>query len=67
MARQAWEAGVSRRRQPLRRIFRVPAAVAACSLAGLIVALLGDGAWDWIGALLLSSTVLVACAVRRSQ
>lgn len=41
-----------RRRPDLFRIFAVPTAIAALSLAGLVAALVGDGLWDaagWLG------------------
>lgn len=48
--------------------FRVPLAVAGLSLTGLVGALLADGAWDYVGAALLASTLAVltwALAARR--
>lgn len=39
------------------QVFRAPAAIAALSLFGLVAALLGDGAWDVVGALTLASSV----------
>ena len=33
----------------LRAVFAIPAALFLLSLFGLIAALLGDGAWDWMG------------------
>lgn len=50
------------------RIFRAPAAIAAFSLFGLIVALLGDGVWDAVGSVTLASSVVAtvwALAARR--
>ena len=38
-------------------IFAIPAVVAVLSLIGLVGALLDDGAWDGIGALLLAMPV----------
>ena len=40
-------------------VFAVPAVVAALSLFGLIVALIGDGVWDVIGWLTLGLSVAV--------
>ncbi|MGA0546098.1 hypothetical protein ACO2Q1_12550 [Brevundimonas sp. VNH65] len=40
-------------------IFALPLVVAAASLIGLVGALLDDGAWDGIGALLLAAPVAV--------
>ncbi len=37
-----------RRPYPLARVFGWPAALAVISGSGLVLALLGDGAWDWI-------------------
>lgn len=50
-------------------IFGTPIIVFALSLVGLIGALLGDGLWDWIGAGLLSTTLLVLAwaLIRRRQ
>lgn len=50
------------------QVFRVPAAIAALSLFGLVAALLGDGVWDVVGALTLASSVATtvwALATRR--
>lgn len=41
------------------QVFRIPLAVAVLSLFGLVVALLDDGAWDWIGAAALGVSVAV--------
>ena len=49
---------MSRRNRGLSAIFGAPAVLAVLSLIGLIGALLADGAWDWIGAGLLATTVL---------
>lgn len=50
------------RRSPntLLQIFQVPLAVAALSLAGLVLALLGDGVWDVAGVLLLAAAPVAA-------
>lgn len=50
------------RRSPntLLQIFQVPLIVAALSLAGLVLALLGDGAWDVAGVLLLAAAPVAA-------
>lgn len=50
------------------QVFSIPAAIAALSLFGLVVALLGDGPWNRIGALTLGAPVIVtvwALAARR--
>lgn len=50
------------------QVFRAPVVIAALSLFGLVAALLGDGLWDWIGALTLASSVAAtiwALAARR--
>tara|TARA_R110002167_G_scaffold1352_2_gene6021 strand:- start:7943 stop:8125 length:183 start_codon:yes stop_codon:yes gene_type:complete len=39
-------------------IFAIPLALALVSLIGLVGALLGDGAWDLIGAGLLATTLV---------
>jgi uncharacterized membrane protein len=44
----------------LRRVWGVPLALAVATLVGLPVALFGDGAWDWLSAILLAVPVLVA-------
>ncbi|WP_332661252.1 hypothetical protein [Brevundimonas sp.] len=41
-------------------IFGAPLALAVLSLTGLVGALLNDGVWDWIGAVLLGATVAAA-------
>lgn len=59
---------MSKTRLSLWRIYRVPSVIAVSGLGGLIIALLGDGAWNWTGAALLSGAVLAtlwACAKRR--
>ena len=48
---------MSRKDQSLTAIFAAPALLAALSLTGLIGALLADGAWDVIGAALLTAPV----------
>jgi hypothetical protein len=40
------------------QVFRAPTMIAAFSLFGLIVALLGDGVWDIVGALTLGVSVI---------
>lgn len=50
------------------QVFGAPVLIAALSLFGLIAALLGDGAWDAIGAAALASSVAAtiwALAARR--
>lgn len=52
------------------QVFRAPVGIAMFSLLGLIAALLGDDAWDTIGAAALASTVgatLWALAKRRQD
>jgi uncharacterized membrane protein len=39
------------------QVFRVPSALAALSIFGLVTALLGDGVWDVIGASALASSI----------
>lgn len=39
------------------QMFRAPLAIAVLSLFGLIAALLGDGAWDVVGAAALAASV----------
>jgi hypothetical protein len=39
-------------------IFGVPIILFVLSLTGLIGALLQDGLWDWVGAVLLGTTLL---------
>lgn len=54
---------------PLWAIFAIPLVVAVLSLIGLVGALLDDGAWDGLGALLLAVPVAVtvwALATRRN-
>jgi hypothetical protein len=55
---------VSRKDLSLAAIFAAPALLAALSLAGLTVALLDDGAWDWIGAGLLATPVAAVVRAR---
>lgn len=45
---------------PLLRLWGAPVLLAALSLAGLLVGLLGDGVWDWLCAVLLAVPVAVA-------
>lgn len=48
-------------RQSLAAVFAAPAVIAMLSLIGLVGALLGDGAWDAVGAA-LTALPLVAIA-----
>jgi xanthosine utilization system XapX-like protein len=49
-------------------IFRIPIVLFVLSLIGLVGALLGDGAWDWLFSALLASTVAAtAWALVRSR
>ncbi len=41
-----------------RRVWGMPLALAAATVVGLPVALFGDGAWDWLSAVLLVVPVL---------
>lgn len=50
---------MSRAHFSLWQVFRIPLLVAALSLLGLVVALLEDGVWDWIGAAALGASVPV--------
>jgi len=43
-------------------IFRWPVALGVTTAAGLLGALIGDGAWDWVSCLLLVAPV-VLCGV----
>lgn len=47
-------------RQSLAAVFAAPAVIAVLSLIGLVGALLGDGAWDALGAALLLVWLVVA-------
>ena len=58
---------MSRKDLSLAAIFAAPALLASLSLAGLTVALLDDGAWDWIGAALLGLCLLVPAGVRLAR
>jgi hypothetical protein len=51
---------MERKHIPLRRIFLVPAVLAALSAAGLVSALFGDGAWDVMSWLALATPVAIA-------
>lgn len=58
----------ARRALTNQEIFRVPAAIAALSLAGLITALLGEGAYDiasWLA--LLAVVPITMRAARRAR
>ena len=50
---------MSRKDLGLKAIFRAPIILFMLSLIGLLGALLEDGLWDWLGAALLSSPLLV--------
>lgn len=50
-----------------RAIFGAPLALAVLSLIGLVGALLADGAWDWIGAVLLGLCILAPAGVRLAR
>jgi len=51
-----------------RRVFAIPTIIAAISLAGLIVGLVGEGLWDALCWLALASCLgTVAWAVRRAE
>jgi hypothetical protein len=58
---------MSSSRQPLARIFAVPALVAVISAAGLAGALVGDGIWDWLSSICLAipPVIFLACVSRR--
>ena len=59
---------MSRRDLPFRAVFGAPLMVGVLSLAGLVGALLDDGAWDWLGTGLLASglgTIVWALTTRR--
>ncbi|MCS6622666.1 hypothetical protein N0B44_07075 [Roseibacterium beibuensis] len=45
-------------------IFGAPLVIAILALTGLVGALLADGAWDWIGAVLLAGAIAGAVAGR---
>jgi len=53
---------MSRRDLGARAVFGAPLVIAVLSLTGLVGALLADGAWDWIGAGLLSVCLIVPAA-----
>lgn len=51
-----------------RRVWRAPVAIGVLTLVGLISALLGDGAWDWVSAAALAVPALLCawhCLPRR--
>ncbi|MNK23344.1 hypothetical protein D3C87_416350 [compost metagenome] len=50
---------MSRKDLGFRAIFGAPIILFALSLIGLIGALLEDGLWDWLGAALLGTPLLV--------
>ncbi len=54
---------MSRKDLSLRAIFAAPLLLFVLSLIGLVVALLGDGPWDWVGQALLASTMVVLARV----
>lgn len=45
-------------------IFGAPLVIAVLALTGLVGALLADGAWDWLGAVLLSGSIAGVVAGR---
>jgi len=49
------------------RIFGAPLVLAVLSLVGLVGALLADGAWDWIGAGLLTTTFVAVARARLTR
>ena len=55
---------MSRRDLSPRAVFGVPLILAMLSLTGLIGALMANGAWDWIGAGLLGTTIVVIAWAR---
>ena len=61
MADEGAADGMSR---SLASIFGVPLGLAGLSLIGLVGALLADGAWDWIGAGLGATAVVVVAWAR---
>lgn len=50
---------MSRKDLSLWAIFAAPLLLFVLSLIGLVVALLGDGPWNWVGQALLASTMVV--------
>ena len=50
---------MSRKDLSLRATFAAPLLLFVLSMIGLVVALLGDGPWDWVGQALLASTMVV--------
>jgi hypothetical protein len=50
---------MSRKDLRLRAIFAAPLVLFVLSMIGLVGALLDDGLWDWLGAALLASTMIV--------
>lgn len=49
-------------------IYRIPIALALISVAGLILALIGDSAWDWTAWVLLGLPLAIAATcLLRSQ
>lgn len=50
---------MNRKDLSFRAIFGAPIGLFVLSLIGLIGALLGDGLWDWLGAICLGTTVIV--------
>jgi hypothetical protein len=57
-----------RRPLPLSAIFAAPLAILAVSLLGLVSALMGDGAWDWMSwaGLGIPVAVIVWARLRRA-
>lgn len=43
------------------RVFKIPAIIALLTLAGLLSALIGDNAFDWVSWLLLITPIGVIC------
>lgn len=55
-------------RNPLWRTFRLPIVIAVISLVGLLAALLGNGALDWLSWIGLALPVaMIAWAIRTSD
>lgn len=57
--------GETRHRIDLRKAYRAPLWLAAVSLLGLIVALVGDGVWNLIGWLCVAAPIVVAAGKLR--
>lgn len=52
---------------PLWATFAAPLVIGVLSLVGLVGALLDDGAWNWIGALLLAAPVAAVVWARLAR